>query len=59
MIPVESIVRWPLSPCVQREITATGGHVGFVGPTRAPGWFWAAERTLQFLEHHVPATGSA
>ncbi len=50
MIPVESVTRWPLSPAVRREVTATGGHVGFVGPTRAPGWFWAAERTLAFLE---------
>ena len=30
LIPAESIRRWPLSPTVQREITATGGHVGFV-----------------------------
>lgn len=50
MIPVEAVTRWPLSPAVRRELTATGGHVGFVGPTRAPGWFWAAERVLAFLE---------
>jgi predicted alpha/beta-fold hydrolase len=50
MIPVASVERWPLAPCLQREITATGGHVGFVGQSRAPGWFWAAERALRFLE---------
>jgi len=45
------VSRWPLpeSGMVQREITRTGGHVGFVGPTPAPGRFWAAERALRFL----------
>ena len=41
---------WPLSPSVRREIVPTGGHVGFVGPSQAPGWFWAPERVLDFLE---------
>jgi predicted alpha/beta-fold hydrolase len=50
MIPVASIERWPLSPAVTREITPTGGHVGFVAPSRAPGWFWAADRALAFVE---------
>jgi hypothetical protein len=50
MIPVAAVARWPLAPAVRLELTATGGHVGFVGPTRAPGWFWAAERALAFLE---------
>ena len=50
MIPAESVARWALSPTVRREITGTGGHVGFVGPSRAPGWFWAAERALRFVE---------
>ena len=51
MIPVEAITRWPLpaSGAVRREITPTGGHVGFVGPTRAAGRFWAAERVRVFL----------
>jgi predicted alpha/beta-fold hydrolase len=28
----------------------TGGHVGFVARAAAPGFFWAAERALDFLE---------
>jgi len=50
MIPLDSVARWPLSPHVRREITPTGGHVGFVAPSTAPGWFWAAERAVGFLE---------
>jgi hypothetical protein len=53
MIPVASVERWPLSPAVTRETTPTGGHVGFVGPSAAPGWFWAADRAMAFVE---PAT---
>lgn len=52
MIPVASVARWPTSPSARREITPTGGHVGFVGPSPAPGHFWAAERALDFLEQH-------
>jgi predicted alpha/beta-fold hydrolase len=50
MIPVASVARWPASPAVRRELLATGGHVGFVSRSRAPGWFWAAERVMGFLE---------
>jgi hypothetical protein len=50
MIPTASVARWPVSPAVKREVLATGGHIGFVGPSRAPGWFWAAERVMGFLE---------
>ena len=50
MIPAPSVVRWPVSPSVHREIVATGGHVGFVSRSEAPGWFWAAERVMDFLE---------
>ncbi len=50
MIPAESVARWPLSPSVDREMLPTGGHVGFVAPSAAPGGFWAAERALAFLE---------
>ena len=50
MIPVQSVVRWSVPSCVNREITLTGGHVGFVGETRAPGRFWAAERAMHFLD---------
>ena len=52
MIPVASVARWPTSPSARREITPTGGHVGFVGRSPAPGHFWAAERALDFLEDH-------
>lgn len=49
LIPGDSVARWPLSPTVEREMTRTGGHVGFVADTVAPGRFWAAERALAFL----------
>lgn len=51
MVPIASVLRWPLpaSGAVQREVVATGGHVGFVGRTRVPARFWAAERILPFL----------
>ncbi len=49
LIPEETVTRWPLSAHAQREILPTGGHVGFVAPTRAPGHFWAAERAIDFL----------
>jgi predicted alpha/beta-fold hydrolase len=50
MIPAASVAAFPLSPTVRREIAPTGGHVGFVGASRAPGWFWAPDRALDFLE---------
>jgi predicted alpha/beta-fold hydrolase len=50
IIPVESVARWALAPAVRREIVPTGGHVGFVGRSQAPGWFWAPQRVLNFLE---------
>jgi predicted alpha/beta-fold hydrolase len=53
LIPVGSVARWPVSPTVRRELLATGGHVGFVSRCRAPGWFWAAERVMAFLERAV------
>jgi len=51
LVPAPSVSRWPLpaSGMVRREITSTGGHVGFVAPSRAPGRFWAAERAMRFL----------
>jgi predicted alpha/beta-fold hydrolase len=59
MVPGETVARWPLpaSGLVQRERTATGGHVGFVGPTVAPGRFWAAERILEFVDGAASAAG--
>ena len=61
MIPVASVARWPLpaSGLVQREITPTGGHVGFVGRSTAPGFFWAAPRALDFLEGVLIKSGGA
>jgi predicted alpha/beta-fold hydrolase len=52
IIPPDSLVRWPLpgSGVVRREMWPTGGHLGFVGETRAPGGFWAAERVVGFLQ---------
>jgi len=50
MVPGDSVTRWPLpaSGLVRREMTASGGHVGFVAPTIAPVRFWAAERVMSF-----------
>lgn len=50
MIPVASVRRFALSPAVTLQVTATGGHVGFLAPSRAPGRFWAADRAMEFLE---------
>jgi predicted alpha/beta-fold hydrolase len=54
MIPVSSVARWPLSPRVRREIEPTGGHVGFVARSAAPGFFWIPERALAFLDAVSP-----
>lgn len=55
MIPAESVSRWPLpaSGLVRRELAPTGGHVGFVARSPAPGFFWAAPHLLDFLEDPV------
>jgi hypothetical protein len=50
MIPAHTVARWPASTAVTREVLKTGGHVGFVARAQAPGWFWAPERALAFLE---------
>jgi predicted alpha/beta-fold hydrolase len=49
MIPVATVRRWAASSAVTRQLLPTGGHVGFVAPAQAPGWFWAPERVLGFL----------
>jgi uncharacterized protein len=51
MIPRETVERWPLPAQGRalREILTTGGHVGFVSRTGAPGMFWAGERAVEFL----------
>jgi uncharacterized protein len=60
MVPADSVDRWPLPfpGRVRRETLSTGGHVGFVAPTAAPGRFWAAERAMAFLGEHT-ADGEA
>ena len=52
MVPLGSVTSWPLpaNGLVTRELTATGGHVGYLGRgTQAPGRFWPAERVLSFF----------
>jgi len=53
LIPETTVSRWPTGGRVTREITPTGGHVGFVGREGAPGFFWAARRALDFAGQHV------
>jgi uncharacterized protein len=50
LIPAPSVTGWLISRSTHREIAPTGGHVGFVGRSQAPGWFWAPDRALGFLE---------
>jgi predicted alpha/beta-fold hydrolase len=52
-IPEASMRKWDLSEAVSMEIVDGGGHVGFVGRSKAPGHFWAADRILGFLESFV------
>jgi predicted alpha/beta-fold hydrolase len=51
MVPAASVMRFalPASGLVEREVQPTGGHVGFMARTAAPGYFWAAERVLDWL----------
>jgi predicted alpha/beta-fold hydrolase len=53
MIPIGSVERWATSSNVRREITPTGGHVGFVARASTPGCFWAPDRALDFLKSRV------
>jgi uncharacterized protein len=57
LVPAHTVVRWPVpsSGLVTRELLETGGHVGFVARTAAPGFFWAAERALDYLRGHLPS----
>jgi predicted alpha/beta-fold hydrolase len=54
-VPADAVARWPraASAPVTLEMLPTGGHVGFVAPCAAPGRFWAAERTLDFLTQQL------
>jgi predicted alpha/beta-fold hydrolase len=55
LIPVSSVTRWASAGSVRIEVTTSGGHVGFVGRSRAPRGFWAAERALAFLQEFAPS----
>jgi predicted alpha/beta-fold hydrolase len=48
-IPRASQTKFSGSEQVTIEIPSGGGHVGFVGRSRAPGRFWAAERLVSFF----------
>lgn len=48
LVPIEAVTHWPLGPAAQREVESTGGHVGFLGRSRAPGLFWAADRVMDW-----------
>ena len=52
-IPEASMTKWARSSAVSMEMVEGGGHVGFVGRSRAPRFFWAADRVLSFLEAEV------
>jgi len=52
MIPAETVqaLTLPANGRVRLELTPSGGHLGFVARSRSPGWFWAADRALDFLD---------
>ena len=52
-IPEASMRKWARSDSVSMEIVDGAGHVGFVGRSKAPGYFWGADRILGFLESVV------
>jgi hypothetical protein len=52
-VPEASMRKWARSEAVTMVIVEGGGHVGFVGRSKAPGYFWAADRILGFLESVV------
>lgn len=51
MIPIDSVRRFLPSGNgrLRNDLLQTGGHVGFVSASQAPGFFWAADRALAFL----------
>jgi hypothetical protein len=59
LIPAASTRKWVLPDSVSLEVVAGGGHVGFVGPSEAPGSFWAADRVLAFLADRKPTAPSS
>lgn len=52
LVPAGCLPR-PSSPLVNLEVTASGGHVGFVAGSIARPRFWAEERALAFLERQI------
>lgn len=48
-IPCHDVARWPRSDAVDVEMIEGAGHVGFIGASQAPRYFWAADRMLAFL----------
>jgi predicted alpha/beta-fold hydrolase len=52
-IPEASMTKWARSPAVAMDMTVGGGHVGFVGRSKAPRHFWAADRVLGFFEDRL------
>lgn len=57
-IPIASQSQFPGTDHVRIETPSSGGHVGFVGRSRAPGRFWAAERLLSFFSDVFDVDGS-
>jgi predicted alpha/beta-fold hydrolase len=53
MVPAASLHGWARPAHVEMEITSTGGHVGFVAESAAPGRFWAGERAIAFAGKFV------
>jgi len=55
MTPLAVPRRDELSPAVTLELTAHGGHVGFVGGTVLKPQYWLEERILRFLQQVADA----
>ena len=53
LIPADSILDCSTSKHITVEMPSTGGHVGFVGSCRSPGWFYPAERMVSFFNQHL------
>ena len=48
-IPASSVSPWPRSTAVSLEMIEDAGHLGFVGTSHSPRFFWAADRALGFF----------
>lgn len=60
-VPGESVeaARRTASPAVRFEVTARGGHAGFVAARGATPVYWAEERAVVFLARHAGARGTS